>query len=550
MLRSVPLGLLQNTTIACCLAGLVACQPLPEPQSVAGAHPKLVVVLVVDQLRGDFGSLYAKSLSGGGLSTFLADGTVFRNAFYNHAVTLTAPGHATISTGAYPSMHGIVGNDWYDKSTGRRVVVIEDDNESLVGSRAQGAGASPKNLRAPTVGDELIVSSGGRAKVIGISGKDRGAILTAGHKGKAYWFSTEDGRFISSTYYGADVLPDWVHSFNESLTATWPKEWRLEDLSWDFEHEDDRPFEIGPYGMGRTFPHPFPSEFGRDYFEAIKRSPHIDDITLDLAYRSITEESLGKDNVPDLLYVSLSGNDYVNHAFGIYSVEAEENVRHLDNSLGAFMTRVQTLLGHDSVSFVLTSDHGGDAIPEFRVSLGGEGHRLIHPEMLEKTNRALAAHFNVDANLLSAFLIPNIYLDRQVIADHELNAADVLRVALDHFQNQPGVLFAVPLAAINLPPHWENLVRRSVDHARSGEIFLIQAHSTFLGWPTYTATHGSAHYHDRHVALAFYGAGFESITVSDLADMTSLAPTVARCLNSPIPAYAVTPPIAGICDRR
>ena len=542
-------SLLLWTLVAFCLAGQVACQYLPEPDSATDVPPKLVVVLVVDQLRGDFDTMYAESLAdSGGLSTFLADGTVFKNAFYSHAVTLTAPGHATISTGANPAIHGIVGNDWHDPDTGKRIIVIQDDAESLVGSVIEGSGTSPRNLRAPTVGDELIVSTDGAAKVIGISGKDRGAILTAGHRGDAYWFSTDDGRFISSTYYGILALPDWVQVFNERLSGRWPQEWALDDPHQSFQHEDDRSFELGPWGMGNTFPHPFPNAQNKDYFEAIKRSPHIDDITLDLAFLSITEERLGVDNSPDLLFVSLSGNDYVNHAFGIHSVEAEENVRHLNQSMGDFMARVQTLLGRQNVMFVLTSDHGGDAIPEFRASLRGDGHRLIPPEMLDLANTALAKHFGIDGHLLSAFLIPNIYLDRRAIEAHGLDFAAVLSVTIEHFQQQPGVLFAVDTSSINLPLHWSNLVRRSLDHERSGDIFLMQTHSAFLGWPTYTATHGSAHYHDRHAALIFYRPGAPSRVVTNSVDMTAIAPTIATCLGVPIPAYAVSTPLTGLCD--
>ena len=292
-----------------------------RPDRAGAQPPRLVLLVTVDQLRGDLPQRYRERLGEGGFRLLLEQGVHYTNAHYRHATTETAVGHATLATGADPSGHGIVGNDWVDPETGAFVYNTEDARHHLVGQEPKPhQGVSPRNLRASTIGDELVLASGGRSRVFSVSGKDRGAILPGGHAGKAFWYSKRSGRFVTSSYY-YERYPAWVEAWN----AVSPAE-AFRGRAWEPLHpaetyrtrQDDRPYEAAALGMGRAFPHPY----GEDRYLALRVgiTPAVDALTLDFVRTLLREERVGQGETTDLLAVSFSATDYVGHLFGPSSV--------------------------------------------------------------------------------------------------------------------------------------------------------------------------------------------------------------------------------------
>jgi hypothetical protein len=304
--RQIALGLFSLLLLGCAAGSSRAL--LSGAESGRSRAPALVVQITVDQLRGDLPMRYRDRLEEGGFRYLLEQGVHYANAHYRHANTETAVGHATLVTGADPSAHGIVGNDWIDPATGAFVYNTEDDRHHLVGKEPkEHQGVSPRNLLSSTIGDELVLSNAGRSRVFSVSGKDRGAILPGGHAGKAFWYSKSTGRFVTSSYY-YDAYPGWVDAWNGAAPAE-----AYRGRSWDLLQEkstylaadhDDRPYEAAALGMGRVFPHPY----GDDKYLTLKvgLTPAVDELTLDFATTLIREERLGQRGATDFLAVSLT----------------------------------------------------------------------------------------------------------------------------------------------------------------------------------------------------------------------------------------------------
>lgn len=313
------------------------------PETGCGA-PRLIVQITVDQLRGDLPTRYRDRLGEGGLRWLLETGVHYANAHYDHANTETIVGHACLATGAQPRVHGMVANVWFDRSLGRLVYNIEDPEVRLLTAgadvdaateidptqkAAEVDGRSPSAMLVSTFGDELSIRTAGKAKVFGVSVKDRGAVSMAGHTGTAYWFSKASGEFVTSSYY-MDRYPEWVREWN---AAGHPR--RYAETSWtllqdpatyQYRDADAREWETALPGWGRVFPHPYGATDGRMYTTFLTLSPAGDDLTLDFALELIENEGLGQDEVPDYLAISFSSTDYVGHLFGPSSLEAEDFV--------------------------------------------------------------------------------------------------------------------------------------------------------------------------------------------------------------------------------
>jgi len=512
---------------------------------------RLVVLVVVDQLRGDFLNLYENRLAeDGGFQRFLQNGTVFEHALHDHAVTQTAPGHASILTGTHPSYHGIVGNDWFDRKEGHRVNAVYDYSVHFIGVDSEAPGRSPHLLRAPTIGDEMIMASGGLAKVLAVSGKDRGAVLSAGRLGKAFWYYPGNGAFVSSSYYFDEHLPDWVTVQNTKDGQFTPSSWPLlleRDAYRQADH-DNRPAESGRIVSDIEFPHNLPAKTDEKYAWWLKLTPYLDQKTLDFAAAAIDGAGLGNDRVTDLLVVSLSSTDYVGHYYGWYSLEAEDNFLRLDRALGKFFARVDEKMGLNKTLFILTSDHGTDAIPAYKRSMGIPAYRLVDTEVLELVNKALARHYDINESLLSSFIVPNMYIDPGAVERNHLSFNDVRRSAIEILEQLKGIERAVAVSEHRADPdtRWNDLLQNSLLPERSGDIYVIQAHSTYLEWANYTAAHGSPHYYDRHVPLMFSGPEIRPNKSTRKVTIPSLAPTIATYLKVPVPAYATGTPLQEI----
>lgn len=534
----------RRSTVIASLFVLPLLQLTPVAVNASRDDVRLVVLVVVDQLRGDFLARYEDRFEkDGGFQRFVSSGVIFEHAFHDHAVTQTAPGHASIITGTNPSYHGIVGNDWFDRQQNQRVNAVYDYATHIVGVESDGPGRSPRYLRTTTIGDEMVIASSGLAKVLAVSGKDRSAVLTAGHLGKAYWYNSGTGTFVSSSYYFENgELPKWASDANETISLLKPSEWALSLPIDAYERGavDSRSAELGPVVSNVEFPHDLPSDPDGRYFWSLKLTPYLDRKTIDFAKAAMLGAGLGKDMIADLLVLNLPSTDYVGHYYGWNSLEAEDNFLTLDRVLGEFFEQVENEIGAGKTLFVLTSDHGTDLIPAYKKSLGLPAHRLVDTEVLALANEKLADIYDVSDTLLVSFIVPNIYIDREAVKSNGLSFDDVRRAAVNVLEDMDGIAKAMPVGehAVASDVRWSRLIGNSLDAERSGDIYVVQSHSTYLEWSDYTAAHGSPHHYDRHVPLMFFGPDIKRQRVRRQVTIPSLAPTISEYLGTPVPAYA------------
>jgi len=424
--------------------------------------PKLILQITVDQLRGDLPTRYYDRLGEGGFRYLWESGVVYRNAHHAHANTETIVGHATLATGAHPSNHGMVGNIWFDRETGFTTYNVEDPNYQLltVGASidaqteidptqlaARSEGRSPAAILVTTFSDELRSSTGGKAKVIGVSVKDRGAISMAGHSGTAYWFSKASGDFVTSSYY-LDRYPDWVTSWNEkNLPQRYAgTEWQLlhEQGTYLFGDSDDRDWETNVGGFGRVFPHDY-ADGSSPYFTTwLTLSPAGDELVLDFAKQALVEEQLGSDAVTDYLSVSFSSTDYVGHVFGPSSLEAEDNILRLDRTLAELFEFVDEKVGLENTLIVLSADHGGPDSPGYLNGLGIPAG-YIDPDTWDKESAItrIKDAFDIKGELIATYDHPYLYFSTDVKNDRRIDQEMLEAAVVEELSKFPGVSLAV-----------------------------------------------------------------------------------------------------------
>jgi predicted AlkP superfamily pyrophosphatase or phosphodiesterase len=527
--------------------------------------PKLVVQITVDQLRGDLPMRVSERLPEGGFRYLLEHGTHYANAHYRHANTETAVGHATLVTGADPSGHGIVGNDWINPTTGAFVYNTEDDRHHLIGKEPKAhEGVSPRNLLSSTIGDELVLSNAGRSRVFSVSGKDRGAILPGGHAGKAFWYSKSSGEFVTSTYY-YDAYPEWVTTWN----ATAPTE-RFRGGTWDLlqpqeayiaAEMDDRPFEADFQDLGRTFPHHFGD--GKYFTLLVGLTPAVDELTLEFTKQLIEKEHLGTGEVTDFLAVGFSATDYVGHMFGPASLESEDNLLRLDRVLASFFAYLDETVGLENTLIVLSADHGGPEAPEHVSSIGIAAGRFSfdHFKVPNELTAALQTRFGRD-DLILTHSHPYLYLDYAAIRDAQLDPALVERFLAEEAIKIPGITYAMSrselLSGRFADSPLQRQIRRSFHPGRSGAVHLVQdqfwfMHSTDeaakLGLTGLAAIHGSPWVYDTYVPIFFAGHGVPARTISRRVATTDIAPTLAALLRIRPPSACLGDPLLEALER-
>src|SRR6266850_3334843 len=399
--RAVSLALI---LVFCLLNSSIAAgqqQPASAPAGQRANRPRLVLLIAVDQFRYDYLERFGDLFVANGLRRLVRDGASWVDTNYDHMPTYTAPGHGTMMTGAYPAESGMIANEWPDRLTGKKVSSVSDESVKLLGGNPNDAASSPRRLLASTLGDELRLATNDRSKVIGISVKDRSAILPAGrHANGAYWFSTTSGNMISSTYY-FNELPAWVTSFNNSRPADKYFGAKWERLLPESEYlrragPDSPPWEnIGQVaGDTNAFPHTITggaATTGRDFYNALDFSPFSNDLLVSFAQQAMINEKLGQDDDTDVLSLSFSANDYVGHRFGPYSQEVMDVTLRVDRQIGTLLDFVQTRVGLANTIVVLTADHGVAPIPEHAQALGLNGGRLRSADVLATIRSAISS---------------------------------------------------------------------------------------------------------------------------------------------------------------
>jgi hypothetical protein len=534
-----------RSLLALALAALLsACTVAPTTTSATPppAKPRLVVFLVVDGLPQRQVVDYRDQLAPDGFARFLDRGAWFADAHFGQAFTVTGAGHAVMLTGAYPHRTGIIGNDWRDNATGEIEYCTGDSAHTYIGHATKKLdGTSPKNLKVESLGD-VLKGANPSAKVIAISGQDRGAILPAGHKGVAYMYQSTTGHFASTTYYMKEH-PKWAADFNAGNPADkyFHAEWKplLPDAAYAKSLADGQKW----YRKGGALP----KKIGEDvampaapFYAQLLPTPFSDQLTLDFARAAMAGEGLGQDDVPDILVVSLSGHDYVNHAYSAESRLSHDHVLHLDRALQNFFRHLDEKVGRDNYVAVLTADHGFMPAPEQSESLGRKSGRQSGSQTVARLNKSLAAKFG-EGPFVRYFSGRAAVLDRKVIAARGVAfdaAAEETRKLL---LAEPGIEAAYTRAELESmsragQPHFEQIAR-TWHKDISGDVEFVLKPYWMMTSTSSATTHGSPHPYDTHVPILFYGPTWVKAGRRDgRVEVADIAPTLAQMLGVPAPA--------------
>jgi predicted AlkP superfamily pyrophosphatase or phosphodiesterase len=528
------------------LAALLLLVAFAGHVQAAASSPRLVVVIVIDGLPQGQVLKYRDQYGPSGFNLLLQKGAWFGNAHQAHAVTLTAPGHTAVLTGAYPYQSGIIANEWTDPRTLAETYCTGDPAHTYIGEETKKLdGTSPANLRVSTLGDELRYANGGLSRVLAVSGKDRGAILLAGKTGTAYMYMDKSGRFASSTYYMKEH-PRWWEAFYASRPQDrwFGKSWTpmLPEAAYARSIADGQPWFLNYRGMGNRFPFALPNGGGKPdaaYYGALIRTPYGDVATLDFARAAIEGENLGRNaaGVPDVLGISLSTHDYVNHAFGPESRESQDHMLQLDRALASFFGYLAKRFGADKVLIALTADHGFLNAPEYSTSRGFAGIHIDSKKLLAELNEKLAARFGAGTYALR-YSYPTIILDRRLIEEKKLASAEVESAAARILTEYPGIAAAytrTQLADGALPGRLGTLVQRAWQRQLSGDLYIVQRPYAMFG--DNAATHGSPYAYDTNVPLMLYGTPWiRAGSYGSYAEVVDLAPTLAVLLETQPPS--------------
>ncbi|HZT58765.1 MAG TPA: alkaline phosphatase family protein [Pyrinomonadaceae bacterium] len=532
--------------------------PRPTRSSTQQARPRLVLLIAVDQFRYDYLERFGDLFAANGLRRLQREGASWTEANYDHVPTETGPGHATMLTGAWPAETGIISNVWHDRATNRSVENVEDTSVRRLGGADPDPPASPHNLLCSTVGDELKLATNNRSKVIGVSFKNRAAILPAGRSADAaYWFSTQTGEFVSSTYY-FDRLPDWVarfdaaHPANKYLGAKWE---RLLPAAEYESHagRDDAPWERGESNTHYTFPHVIGENLsapGPKLYEDLAYSPFTNDLLVSFAEAAIANEHLGEDADTDVLTVSFSSNDYVGHRYGPYSQELMDMTVRVDRQIGQLLDYVDAHVGLRNTVVVFTADHGVAPVPEHAASQRLPGGRIKIADVLTAVKNRLRARFakpgekDTTGDYVQAFSNEEIYFNQFALERDGVRAEDAERVAGEAALTVPGIArFFTRTQLLTGAVSPNDATARRVLHgynpARSGDVVVIPEAYKYLSDGFIVASHGGPYTYDTHVPLVIMGGGLAPGRYLNAATPADIAPTLARILNIQAPSNSM-----------
>jgi predicted AlkP superfamily pyrophosphatase or phosphodiesterase len=499
-------------------------------------RPKLVVGVVIDQMRWDFLYRYYNQYGNGGFRRLLTDGFSAENTMIPYAITVTAAGHACVYTGSVPTLNGIVGNEWYDRKLGKDVYCVEDPGAKILGGSGASAPMSPRNLWASTITDELRLATNFKSKVVGISIKDRGSILPAGHLGMAYWYA-DNGSWVTSDYY-TKALPEWVVDFNRKKYPDqfYAKNWTLRDPRHTYINSDEDTVSYEgkfPYESVPAFPHQTSQYIGVNY-GAIRGTPYGNTLTFEFAKAALVEERLGMGTSTDFLAISCSSTDYVGHMFGPNSLEIEDTYRRIDDDLSLFMRFLDAKVGKGQWTLFLTADHGVAHVPGYLKARGINVAAL--PSGLAALGTKLQKQFGI-SNLISAGSNYQIYLNHTAIDSARISLNAVKQYAIDQINADSNVLMAFDahnLAQVNLPAEVKERFVQGFNQKLSGDVQIVLKPGFFNGNSLGT-THGTWHPYDAHIPFLMMGWGIKPGRSYSPTYMTDIAATVAALLHIQAP---------------
>ena len=501
--------------------------------------PKLVVAIVIDQMRYDFLENLSHRYSDNGFNRLVNDGFNCKNNFYNYVPTVTGPGHSSISTGSTPKTHGIVGNNWYDRERKHSIYCTDDSNYNNVGGDDYSGNKSPNNLLVETFAD-INKMSNNKSKTISIAIKDRGSILMGGKKADAaYWYyGKERAQWITSTFY-MNQIPDWVKEFNkEDNLEKYLEDWNtLKDISTYENHEiDNNSFEKLFKGKDNSaFPYDIKSLMKHnDCFDMIKETPYGNTMTTDFAIEAIVNENLGKRGVTDVITVGYSSTDYIGHSFGVASVETQDTYIRLDLEIQKLLSFLDKEIGKNEYTLFLTADHGVLEIPAYLSSTGVNAQAVSENDLTNKVVKKLNDVLGIEVKKLIANVDNSqIYLNDEVISEMNLNKSKVVNELvkiLESFDFISKAYTADFILGSSELIEYEKLIQNGYHKERSGDIALILKENVIF-YNGKGTTHGSGYNYDTHVPLIFYGYGIKKGETLNHTEIPDIAPTISKLLG-------------------
>ncbi|TYB75749.1 alkaline phosphatase PafA [Bizionia myxarmorum] len=555
-------NLLLFTAIAYFITSCQAQKPTVETvvsseKNMQNSNPKLVVGIVVDQMRYDYLTRFYNKYSEGGFKRMMNEGFNCKNNHFNYIPTYTGPGHASVFTGTTPKYHGIIANDWYDKELKKSVYCAGDDTMQSLGTTDDAGQMSPHRMQTTSFADENRLFTQMQGKTIGVALKDRGAILPAGHTANAaYWFHGKDeGKWISSTFYMAD-LPKWVKNFNSAdIAESYLREWNtLYPIETYTESGPDLSAFEGGFKGKETPTFPYDLAMLKDTnkgYDILKAVAYGNSLTTDFALAAIAGEQLGLDNYTDVLTLSYSATDYVGHNFGVSSKEVQDTYLRLDLDLERLFTYLDKTVGVGEYTVFLTSDHGAVEVPSYLKSVKIPSGYLNNKETKQQFNTFMKETFGSD-DLIENVSNSQIFLNREKILALKLNLSDVQETivnALISFTDVDKVYSATTMNNASFTVGIESLLQNGFNQKRSGDV-LIVPNAGHLSYSNTGSSHGSGYNYDTHVPLLFFGKGITHGSTLEKTVIPDIATTMSAMLGISFPSGSTGKPLEFVLEKK
>lgn len=528
-----------------------AASALGQTSNTGGVErPKLVVGIVVDQMRWDYLYRYQQRYTDGGFKRLLNEGYSCENTLIPYVPSVTAIGHTCIYTGSVPSIHGIAGNNFV--IDGKKVYCTDDNTVKPVGTTSEAGLMSPRNLWVTTIGDEMKLASNGRAKVVGVALKDRASILPAGHNPNgAFWFDDVTGHFITSSYY-MNKLPRWVEAFNNKqlakryLSEPWntlyPKDTYTESTSDKNEYEAD----VRP-GVEATLPLNLPALYKKYGYGIIRNTPFGNALTFDMAKAAVDGELLGADAETDLLTVSCSSTDYIGHQVGTHAIETEDTYLRLDKAIADFLSYLDTKVGKGNYLVFLSADHGAMNNARFLQDCRIPAGNWDDKAMATQLNQVLVKTYPNVGDIVKTVMNYQVFFNHDVIQQHQLDFEKIKQIVLQVLKEDHNVLYACDMQKVmteSIPDVVKSRIINGYNRERSGDVVVLLKPNHYAHGMKGT-DHGAWNPYDTHIPLVFMGWGIAHGATTKPTYMTDIAPTIAALLHVQAPNGCVGQPIFG-----
>lgn len=518
-------------------------------------QPKIIVGMMVDQMRWDYLYRFQNRYTENGFKRLLRDGFSCENTLIDYSPTITACGHTCVYTGSVPAIHGIVGNDWFDRSAGKNIGCVDDPSVLLVGATQGGTGESPRNNLSTTITDQLRIASNFQSKTVGIAIKDRASILPAGHAATAaFWYNGHDGNFVTSTYYMQE-LPEWAKRFNDKkvVDGYYKNDWNtlFPINTYTLSTADDKSYENTANGEEKpVFPHRLKQFIGKNY-GAVRTTPYGNTLTFDFAKAAIEGYDMGGGKFTDFLAISFSSPDAIGHTYGPNSIEIEDNYLRLDRELADFFSYLDKRFGKGNYLYFITADHAVSESPGFYLENKMPSGAIAGKDFSEAVTNGLKEKYGVEKPVLS-FANYQLYMNWEEFDKKNISRDDVAVTIKNILMNAKGianVLKNEALATAAIPEPMKSMLIKGYNAKRSGD-FVVVPQPTWKGGSIKGATHGTWYPYDAHIPLVWMGWKVKPGYTNRVTGMADIAPTLAALLHIQMPSGSIGKPITELTGGR